>query len=90
MVQEGQRLYGGVCFACHGENGVGTPIGPALNDQQWIHITGEFQEIVNITTTGVAQPRQYPAPMPPRGGGPFTDDQIRAIGAYVYTLSHGG
>jgi mono/diheme cytochrome c family protein len=90
MVDEGQRLYGTVCVACHGVGGTGAPIGPALNDQQWIHITGEFQEIVNITITGVMQPREYPAPMPARGGGQFTDEQIRAISAYVYVLSHGG
>lgn len=90
MVQEGQQLYQTLCVACHGAAGAGTPIGPALNDQDWIHITGEFQEIVNITTTGVMQPREYPAPMPARGGGQFTDDQIRAISAYVYVLSHGG
>jgi mono/diheme cytochrome c family protein len=90
MVDEGQQLYGTVCVACHGAAGMGGPVGPALNDQNWIHITGEFEEIVAITTSGVAQPRQYPAPMPARGGGPFTDEQIRAISAYVYALSHAG
>lgn len=90
MVAQGQQLYRTVCVACHGDAGVGTPLGPAMNDQNWIHITGEFEEIVNITTTGVPQPQQYPAPMPPQGGGNFTPEQIRAIAAYVYTLSHGG
>jgi len=88
MVSEGQRLYGGVCVACHGQAGTGGPLGPALNDQNWIHISGEFDEIVAITTTGVAQPRQYPAPMPPMGGGNYTPDQVRAISAYVYSISH--
>jgi mono/diheme cytochrome c family protein len=88
MVSEGQRLYGGVCVACHGQGGTGGPLGPALNDQNWIHIGGEFDEIVAITTTGVAQPRQYPAPMPPMGGGNYTPDQVRAISAYVYSISH--
>jgi mono/diheme cytochrome c family protein len=87
MVEQGQQLYGTVCVACHGANGVGGAIGPALNDQNWIHITGEFEEIVQITTVGVAQPRQYPAAMPARGGGPFSDDEIRAIAAYVYAIS---
>jgi mono/diheme cytochrome c family protein len=90
MVDEGQQLYGTVCVACHGAAGAGGPVGPALNDQSWIHITGEFEEIVNITLAGVPQPRQYPAPMPPRGGGPFTDEQVRAIAAYVYAISHAG
>lgn len=90
MVDEGQQLYGTVCVACHGAGGVGGPVGPALNDQNWIHIGGSFDELVQIITAGVPQPRQYPAPMPPRGGGPFTDDQIRAISAYVYALSRQG
>jgi mono/diheme cytochrome c family protein len=90
MVDEGQQLYGTVCVACHGAGGVGGPVGPALNDQDWIHIAGDFEGIVNIIDVGVAQPRQFPAPMPPQGGGSFTPDQLRAIGAYVYALSRAG
>ncbi len=90
MVSEGQQLYGTVCVACHGAAGTGSPVGPALNDQQWIHITGEYEEIVSITTSGVMQPRQYPSAMPPRGGGAFTDEQIRAIAAYVFAISRAG
>jgi mono/diheme cytochrome c family protein len=90
MVDQGQQLYGTVCVACHGAGGMGAAIGPALNDQNWIHITGEFDELVNIITVGVAQPRQYPAAMPARGGGPFSDDEVRAIAAYVYAISHQG
>jgi mono/diheme cytochrome c family protein len=87
MVEQGQQLYGTVCVACHGAGGAGGAVGPALNDQNWIHITGQFEEIVQITTVGVAQPVQYPAPMPARGGGPFSDEEIRAISAYVYAIS---
>ena len=90
MVQEGQQLFQGLCVACHGAQGTGTQIGPALNDGNWIHITGEYEEIVNIITTGVQQPQEYPTPMPPRGGGNFTDDQIRSIAAYVYSLNQQG
>jgi mono/diheme cytochrome c family protein len=88
MVEEGQRLYGTVCVACHGAGGVGGPVGPALNDQQWIHIAGELEEIINIINVGVPQAVQFPAPMPPQGGGNFTPEQVRAIGAYVYAISH--
>ena len=28
--------------------------------------------------------------MPPRGGGSFTDDQVRALAAYVFALSQQG
>jgi mono/diheme cytochrome c family protein len=88
MVDEGQQLFGGVCSSCHGMNGVGSPAGPSLNDQGWIQITGEFDQIVGIINSGVAAPRQYPGIMPPRGGGSFDEAQIRSIAAYVYALSH--
>ncbi|CAN5905593.1 hypothetical protein BH23GEM7_BH23GEM7_01450 [soil metagenome] len=90
MVNDGQQLFGTVCIACHGAAGAGGPVGPALNDQNWIHITGQFEEIVNIINVGVAQPREYPGAMPAQGGGNFTDEQIRAIAAYVYAISHAG
>lgn len=90
MVDEGQRLYGTVCVACHGAGGVGGAVGPALNDPDWIHISDTYEEIVQIIMVGVAQPRQYPAPMPPRGGGPYSDEEVRAIAAYVYAISRPG
>jgi mono/diheme cytochrome c family protein len=90
MVEEGQRLYGTVCVACHGAGGIGSPVGPALNDGAWIHITGTFDEIVHITTTGVQQPREFAAQMPALGGGNFTPDQVRAIAAYVLALNQQG
>ena len=39
-------------------------------------------------TTGVPKPKEHPAPMPPKGGAPLTDDQVKAVAAYVYSLSH--
>jgi mono/diheme cytochrome c family protein len=89
MVAQGQELYATVCVACHGAAGTGTPLGPSLNDADWIHIGGDFEEIVRITTEGVARPARYPAPMPPAGGGNFDEAQLRAISAYVYSLSRG-
>lgn len=88
MVDEGQQLFGGVCVACHGAAGAGSPAGPQLNDAEWLNISGEYPEIVNLITVGVAQPEQFPGAMPARGGGSFTDAQVSAIAAYVYALSH--
>jgi mono/diheme cytochrome c family protein len=90
MVDQGQQAFGTVCAACHGPGGKGTASAPALNDNQWIWITGQYPEIVARIKEGVPQPKQHPAPMPPRGGGSFTDEQVNQIAAYVYALSHQG
>jgi mono/diheme cytochrome c family protein len=90
MVDEGQASFGTVCAACHGQGGVGTASAPALNDSKWLWISGNYDEIVARINAGVPQPKEHPAPMPPRGGGNFTDEQVRQIGAYVYALSHQG
>jgi ubiquinol-cytochrome c reductase cytochrome c subunit len=87
MVEEGQRLYGTVCTACHGAGGVGTPAGPPVNDQDWIHIDGSFDQLVAIIVSGVSSPAQYPGMMPPLGGGNFTPEQVNAIAAYLLALS---
>lgn len=88
MVEEGQQLYRGVCMGCHGAQGAGSGIGPALNDAEWIHVSGAYPEIVQIITTGVANPQEFPGAMPPRGGGTYSDDEVRSLAAYIYALSH--
>lgn len=90
MVDEGQQAYGTVCSACHGANGVGSPAAPALNDNAWINVTGQYPEIVQVITNGVPNPKEHAGAMPPKGGGNFDDQQIRALAAYVYALSHQG
>jgi mono/diheme cytochrome c family protein len=88
MVDQGQQAYGTVCVACHGPAGAGLAAGPPLNDNQWLNITGNYEEIARIITTGVPNPKEHPGAMPPRGGGNFDEAQIRALAAYVYALSH--
>jgi mono/diheme cytochrome c family protein len=90
MVDAGQDNFGTVCASCHGQGGVGTPAAPPLNDAQWLNITGQYPEIVTLIHSGVPSPKQYPGMMPPKGGGSFDDQQVAAIAAYVYALSHQG
>jgi mono/diheme cytochrome c family protein len=89
MVAQGEQLFGstGNCFTCHAADGSGTPLAPAVNDANWIHIDGSFESLVQIIAGGVPVPAQYPAVMPPRGGAQITEEQVRQIAAYLYSIS---
>ena len=76
------------CYACHGANAQGV-IGPNLTDAEWIHSDGSYDAIVKQITTGVtAEESKSKIPMPPKGGSQITDDEVKAVAAYVYSLSH--
>jgi mono/diheme cytochrome c family protein len=49
---------------------------------------GSFAAIAKTITTGVPQPKQYRSPMPPMGGAQLTSDQVSAVAAYIWGLSH--
>lgn len=78
----------GNCFTCHGQNGEGSGLAPALNDGEWLHVDGSWASLQQIITSGVPAPQQFPAPMPAKGGAALTDEQVRQVAAYVYSLSH--
>lgn len=82
------QVAGGTCTACHGQDAKGTAVAPDLTDNQWINGDGSYDFIVHTVTTGVPQPKQHPAPMPPKGGAALSDQQVKAVAAYVYSLSH--
>jgi mono/diheme cytochrome c family protein len=78
----------GNCYACHGANAQGA-VGPNLTDADWIHSDGSYDAIVKQITTGVtAEESKSKIPMPPKGGSQITDDEVKAVAAYVYSLSH--
>lgn len=93
MIAAGDSIFHkGSCQRCHGMDAKGTVRGPDLTDNKWSQITGTYLEIVEIVTTGVpkATIKMAGAPfgMNPRGGINLTDDQVRDVAAYVYSLSH--
>jgi cytochrome c oxidase cbb3-type subunit III len=78
----------GNCYACHGANAQGA-VGPNLTDSEWIHSDGSYDAIVKQITTGVVQKDSKSGiPMPPKGGSSITDDEVKSVAAYVYSLSH--
>ena len=92
MVSRGRRLFHGpaLCRTCHGENGRGS-VGPNLGDDEWLHSGGSYEEIVRQVQSGVPPDQsQRGIFMPPRGGGNLTDDQVRAVAAYVWSLRRTG
>jgi glucose/arabinose dehydrogenase/mono/diheme cytochrome c family protein len=93
MVALGDRIYhgqvgGAACAACHGASGKGSPLGPDLTDKEWLWSDGSYAGIAKTITEGVMHPKQYRSPMPPMGGAQLTPDQLSAVAAYVWSLSH--
>lgn len=81
------RLAGGTCFTCHQLNAKGLPgLAPDLTDAKWLHGDGSLAFIVATIQKGVAKPKVAGGPMLPRGGTNLTDDQVKAVAAYVYSL----
>jgi glucose/arabinose dehydrogenase/cytochrome c5 len=95
MVALGERIYrgqvgGAACTGCHGESAQGTPLGPDLTGKKWLWSDGSYSGIAKTITDGVSQPKQYRSPMPPMGGAQLTADQVSAVAAYIWSLSHRG
>jgi glucose/arabinose dehydrogenase/mono/diheme cytochrome c family protein len=93
MVVLGDRIYhgqvgGAACTGCHGSSATGTVLGPDLTDTKWLWSDGSYAGIAKTITQGVAQPKQYRSPMPPMGGAVLTPDQVSAVAAYIWGLSH--
>lgn len=93
MVALGGRIYhgevgGAACAGCHGDNAEGSPLAPALTAHQWLWSDGSYTGIAKTITEGVLQPKEYRSPMPPMGGAQLTPDQISAVAAYIWSISH--
>lgn len=93
MLALGDRIYHGqvaaaTCTGCHGADATGTPLGPDLTGKKWTWGDGSYGAIAKTITAGVLQPKNYRAPMPPLGGAQLTGDQVSAVAAYIWGLSH--
>lgn len=89
LIDRGKKVFTGpgICFACHGMEAKGAT-GPNLTDTVWIHNRGEYDQIVALITTGVtAKQSKSGVVMPPKGGSAINDADVRAVAAYVWSLS---
>ena len=93
MIALGDSIFNnGGCQRCHGKGGIGAVNAPAFKGIKWQHGNGSFEGIVNTVVTGVPATEikdpTHKFPMGARGGRvPLTDDQIKAVSAYVFTIS---
>lgn len=94
MVAQGDSIFhgqlgGGTCFTCHGADAKGTPLAPPLVSHKWLTGDGSYAFIQKRVTEGMPTPTPpYTAPMLPMGGAQLTPDQVKAVAAYVYAISH--
>jgi mono/diheme cytochrome c family protein len=91
MVRNGKLLYEGpgMCASCHGTTGSGLGRTSAdLTDSVWVHSDGSFEGILQQIVSGVPKAHSSTgALMPQRGASHLTENQLRAVAAYVWTLS---
>lgn len=88
MVDAGAQVFTGAgqCARCHGKDATGD-LGPNLTDDEWIHMKGSYLSIVGTVLTGVPATRsRRGVPMPARGGGRLSDQEIYDVAAYVWVL----
>lgn len=91
LITDGEKIFKGtgLCHACHGPDGKGIEAvkAPNLTDTVWLHSKGSYDDIVRQVTTGVPSGQSKGGGvMAPRGGMPLTDEQVRAVAAYVWSL----
>jgi len=90
VIADGKRIYGGkgLCFLCHGAVPQGG-IGPNLTDSTWLRSSGRYEEIVSQVFSGTSrEDSKTGIAMPPRGGSKISDEEVRAVAAYIWAVSH--
>jgi len=95
MISEGDSLFHKAsCVRCHGADAKGAQNGPSLMGPTFMHVNGTYEDYVRLIMSGVPadsiKDKSHRFAMRPKGGGqtPLTDDQVKAVAAYVYSLSH--
>jgi glucose/arabinose dehydrogenase len=82
------KAAGGTCSGCHGSDARGGPQAPSLVSGHFFVSDGSLPAIAATINDGVPKPHDYEVPMPPKGGAPLTKDDVAAVAAYVWAISH--
>jgi glucose/arabinose dehydrogenase len=56
----------------------------------WLWGDGSLAAITETIKNGVLEPKQHPGAMPPMGGVELSDENLKAVAAYVWSLGHKG
>ena len=95
LITQGDSLFHAAsCVRCHGADAKGAQNGPSLMGPTFMHVNGTYEDFVRLIMSGVPadsiKDKAHRFAMRPKGGGqtPLTDDQVKAVAAYVYSLSH--
>ena len=87
----GKELFHGAanCAACHGRDAAGTAHGPALNGALWLHGPGTYEWLVEQISLGIPAHETWTRkPMPARGWSKMPAADVRAVAAYVWSITH--
>ncbi|NIM49783.1 MAG: c-type cytochrome [Gemmatimonadales bacterium] len=91
MVAQGASLFAGqgLCMVCHGQDAKGLPnLGADLTDDEWLHSDGSYDGILQSIMEGVSGDKSSTGTvMPPKGGSSLSEAQLKAVAAYVWSLS---
>ena len=82
------KAAGGTCSGCHGSDAAGGPQAPSLVSGHFFVSDGSLPAITATINAGVPKPHDYEVPMPPKGGAPLTKNDVAAVAAYVWAISH--
>lgn len=90
-MEAGKTIFATVCFACHGANGEGGPVGPSLAKNEWV--TGPVSNLIAIQFRGLEGPIHiggkelvFPLPMAPvinSGDAEKDNASIAAVLTYI-------
>jgi mono/diheme cytochrome c family protein len=79
LIAEGQQLFNIACKSCHGVDGYGSPMAPALNNQIFLSETPDAA-IYQIIAGGV------PDTLMPAWGSRLTDQDIQSLVAFLRSM----
>jgi mono/diheme cytochrome c family protein len=90
-VARGREVFHGSanCSACHGVEGAGTDEGPPLTGALWLHGPGTYEWLAEQIRLGIPAHHTLSGhAMPMRGWSMMSDDDVRAVAAYVWSITH--